>query len=245
MDFDEAVTILENRARRSILQHLVKEPHYPLQLSELLDISQQAVMKHIKVLEKAGFIEAEIVPSEKGGPPKKMYKVNQSFSLRLDLGPELFKAEHRIIPSGGPMRLSNKLPNELNSVIDRLGTRRELSMSEAMNLLSDIDSALEKIDQQRDAIIALHQQIMIKTSKEVSEHAESYEERIMAREMMTQPRRPLDLDIFSQNLRIQESQAEDIMQNIRDRLMKDLVANDNDNFISANKDTPLPWWLAL
>ena len=240
MDFDEAVTILENRARRSILQHLVKEPHYPLQLSELLDISQQAVMKHIKVLEKAGFIEAEIVPSEKGGPPKKMYKVNQS----LDLGPELFKAEHRIIPSGGPMRLSNKLPNELNSVIDRLGTRRELSMSEAMNLLSDIDSALEKVDQQRDAIIALHQQIMIKTSKEVSEYAESYEERIMAREMMTQPRRPLDLDIFSQNLRIQESQAEDIMQNIRDRLMKDFVANNNDNFISANKDTPLPWWLA-
>ena len=244
MDFDEAVTILENRARRSILQHLVKEPHYPLQLSELLDISQQAVMKHIKVLEKAGFIEAEIVPSEKGGPPKKMYKVNQSFSLRLDLGPELFKAEHRIIPSGGPMRLSNKLPNELNLVIVRLGTGRELSMSEAMNLLSDIDSALEKIDQQRDAIIALHQQIMIKTSKEVSEHAESYEERIMAREMMTQPRRPLDLDIFSQNLRIQESQAEDIMENIRDRLMKDFVANNNDNFISADKNTPLPWWLA-
>tara|TARA_B100002019_G_scaffold49851_1_gene42450 strand:- start:60 stop:584 length:525 start_codon:yes stop_codon:yes gene_type:complete len=173
-----------------------------------------------------------------------MYKVNQSFSLRLDLGPELFKAEHRTIPSGGPMRLSNKLPNELNSVIDRLGTRRELSMSEAMNLLSDIDSALEKIDQQRDAIIALHQQIMIKTSKEVSEYAESYEERIMAREMMTQPRRPLDLDIFSQNLRIQESQAEDIMENIRDRLMKDFVANNNDNFISADKDTPLPWWLA-
>jgi len=242
MDFDEAVTILENRARRSILQHLVKEPHYPLQLSELLDISQQAVMKHIKVLEKAGFIDAEIVPSEKGGPPKKMYKVNQSFSLRLDLGPELFKAEHRNIPSGGPMRLSNKLPNELNSVIDRLGTRRELSMSEAMNLLSDIDSALEKVDQQRDAIIALHQQIMIKTSKEVSEYAESYEERIMAREMMTQPRRPLDLDIFSQNLRIQESQAENIMETIRDRLMKDFAIN-NDNFVSVDKDTPLPWWL--
>ena len=223
MDFDEAMTILENQARRSILQHLVKEPHYPLQLSELLDISQQAVMKHIKVLEKSGFIEAEIVPSEKGGPPKKMYKVNQSFSLRLDLGPELFKAESRTIPAGGPMRLSNKLPTELNPVIDRLGTRRDLSMSEAMNILSDLDSALEKIDRQRDAIIALHQQIMMKTSKEVIENADSYEERIMAREMMTQPRRPLDLDIFSQNLRIQESQAEDIMENIRDRLMKDLA----------------------
>tara|TARA_B100000900_G_scaffold83451_1_gene67455 strand:- start:13287 stop:14021 length:735 start_codon:yes stop_codon:yes gene_type:complete len=242
MDFDEAITILENKARRIILQHLVKEPHYPLQLSELLDISQQAVMKHIKVLEKAGFIEAETVPSEKGGPPKKIYRVNQSFSLRLDLGPELFKAEHRAIPAGGPMRLSNKLPTELDSVIDSLGTRRELSMSEAMNILARLDYSLEKIDQQRDAIIALHQQIMMKTSKEVRENAESYEERIMAREMMTQPRRPLDLDIFSQNLRIQESQAENIMENIRDRLMKDFAVR-NDKFVSANKNTPLPWWL--
>ena len=44
--FDESLSILENPTRRSILRHLVKEPHYPLQLSELLDVSQQAVVKH-------------------------------------------------------------------------------------------------------------------------------------------------------------------------------------------------------
>jgi predicted transcriptional regulator len=242
VDFNEAMAILENQARRNILKHLVKEPHYPLQLSELLEISQQAIMKHIKVLENAGFVEAEIVPSEKGGPPKKMYKVNQSFSLRLDLGPDLFRAEHRQMPAGGPMRLSNKLPTDLDPVIDRLGTRRKLPMSEAMKILSDLDSALEKIDEQRDAVIALHQQVMNKASKGVSENSESYEERIMAREMMTQPRRPLDLDVFSQNIRIQPSDAHDIMENIRERLMKDFVIN-GDNFVSADKDTPLPWWL--
>ena len=242
MDFDEAMAILENKARRDILKHLVKEPHYPLQLSELLEISQQAVMKHIKVLEKNGFIESEKMPSEKGGPPKKMYKVNQSFSLRLDLGPDLFRAEHRQMPLGGPMRLSNKLPTELNPVIDRLGTRRKLPMSEAMNILSDLDFALEKIDGQRDAIIALHQQVMNKASKGVSENSESYEERIMAREMMTQPRRPLDLDIFSQNIRIQPKAAQEIMENIQDRLMQDFVTNGK-NFVSVDKDTPLPWWL--
>ena len=242
VDFDEAMAILENKARRDILKHLVKEPHYPLQLSELLEISQQAVMKHIKILEKTGFVESEKMPSEKGGPPKKMYKVNQSFSLRLDLGPDLFRAEHRQMPSGGPMRLSNKLPTELNPVIDRLGTRRKLPMSEAMNILSDLDFALEKIDGQRDAIIALHQQVMSKASKGVSEYSESYEERIMAREMMTQPRRPLDLDIFSQNIRIQPKAAQEIMENIQDRLMQDFVTNGK-NFVSADKDTPLPWWL--
>ena len=146
------------------------------------------------------------------------------------------------MPSGGPMRLSNKLPKDLNSVIDTLGTRRKLPMSEAMNILSDLDSALEKIDDQRDAIIALHQQVMSKASKGVSENSESYEERIMAREMMTQPRRPLDLDVFSQNIRIQPSDAHEIMENIRDRLMQDFV-NNGKNFVSVNKDTPLPWWL--
>ena len=79
VDFDEALNILENKARRAILKRLAKEPHYPLQLSELLEISQQAVVKHLRVLEEAGFVESEKVPSVKGGPPKKMYTVNQSF----------------------------------------------------------------------------------------------------------------------------------------------------------------------
>ena len=49
-------------------------------------------MKHLKVLEEGGFVESEKIPSEKGGPPRKVYTVNQSFSLRLDLGPDLFRA---------------------------------------------------------------------------------------------------------------------------------------------------------
>ena len=56
-DFDTALSILENRTRRSILEHLVREAHYPLQLAELLGVSQQAIMKHLKVLEDAGFVD--------------------------------------------------------------------------------------------------------------------------------------------------------------------------------------------
>ena len=70
VDFDAVMTILENRSRRDILEMLVREPHYPLQLSQHLDISQQAVMKHLKVLEDSGFVESEKVKSDKGGPPK-------------------------------------------------------------------------------------------------------------------------------------------------------------------------------
>ena len=201
------------------------------------------MVKHLKVLEESGFVDSERVPSEKGGPPKKMYKVNQSFSLRLDLGPDLFRAEHRKIPAGGPMRLSNRLPPELNGVVDRLGTRRKLPMVEAMGVLSELDSALERIDEHRDAVIALHQQVMRKVSPSISEQSESYEERQLAHAIMNQPRRPLDLDAFSQGLRIQSMDAEEMMDALRERLMRDFAAS-RGRLVAAREGTPLPWWLA-
>tara|TARA_B100000029_G_scaffold142553_2_gene137766 strand:- start:632 stop:1369 length:738 start_codon:yes stop_codon:yes gene_type:complete len=241
--FDEALSILENPTRRQILRKLVKEPHYSLQLSELLDVSQQAVVKHLKVLEEAGFVDSEKVPSERGGPPAKMYRVNQSFSLRLDLGPDLFRAEHRKIPPGGPMRLSNRLPDELDAVVDRLGTRRKIPMGEAMGMLSELDMALEQIDERRDAIIALHQQVMRKVSPSISEGSDTYEERQLAHAMMNEPRRPLDLDAFSQGLRIRSDDAEKMMVEIRERLLREFASGQG-SLVAAREGTPLPWWLA-
>ena len=147
VDFEHAMSILENSTRRDILKFLVKEPHYPLQLSEMLDVSQQAVMKHLKVLEEAGFVDSDKIPSEKGGPPRKVYTVNQSFSLRLDLGPDLFRAEHRKMPRGGPRRLSSRLPKELDGLVSQLGTRRSIPLVEGMQVLSELDECLERIDE--------------------------------------------------------------------------------------------------
>lgn len=221
VDFDEALSILENSIRRQILKLLVKEPHYPLQISELINVSQQAVIKHLKVLEKADFVESQMVASEKGGPPKKMYKVDQSFSIRLDLGPDLFRAEHRKMPRGGAMKLSEKLPNDLNNVIRKMGTKRKLEISEAIEALGELDAALEKIDDQRDAIIAMHQQVKKKVSSSVSNHSNSYEERQLAHAIMNQPRRPLDLDLFSHGMRIKSMDAEEMMDNLRETLLRD------------------------
>ena len=58
--FDEFLSILENKSRREILELLTKEPHYALQLSDLLNISQQAVVKHLDILEEAGFVSVAV-----------------------------------------------------------------------------------------------------------------------------------------------------------------------------------------
>ena len=143
--FDDVLSILENKSRREILELLTKEPHYALQLSDLLQISQQAVVKHLGILENAGFVSVDKVPSEKGGPPRKVYKVTESFCLRLDLGPRLFKTSGKMMPSGGPIRLSSKLPDGLEGVIDTMGTRRRIPMNEAMSILSKLQKMVCKI----------------------------------------------------------------------------------------------------
>ena len=204
--FDESLSILENPTRREILKHLVKEPHYPLQLSDLLDVSQQAVVKHLKVLEEAGFVDSEMKKSDKGGPPKKVYRVNQSFSIRLYLGTYLFRAEHRKMPKG--VSFSGSLPDGLESVLGRISSRKSLPMVDAMGILSELDAALESVDRQRDSIIALHQQVMHKVSPSLERGFESYEERQLDNAIMRNPRRPHDLDAFSQGMRIQSMHAE-------------------------------------
>ena len=157
------------------MELLTKEPHYALQLSDLLQISQQAVVKHLGILENAGFVSVDKVPSEKGGPPRKVYKVTESFCLRLDLGPRLFKTSGKMMPSGGPIRLSSKLPDGLDDVIDTMGTRRRIPMNEAMSILSKLQTRLEKLDEQRDALIALHQQVMMKVAPSIEDLTDNYE----------------------------------------------------------------------
>jgi hypothetical protein len=116
-------------------------------------------------------------------------------------------------------------------------------MVDAMGILSELDAALESVDRQRDSIIALHQQVMHKVSPSVDEDFESYEERQLAHAMMRHPRRPLDLDAFSQGMRIQSMHAEKMMDTLRDRLMRDF-ATSSGTFVSGSDSMPLPWWMA-
>ena len=49
-DVDELFYLLENPTRRRILQLLSIERLYPLQLSREIDVTQQAVVKHLRIL---------------------------------------------------------------------------------------------------------------------------------------------------------------------------------------------------
>ena len=100
--FDEMLRVLENPTRRRILERLVRESHYPLQLSKELGVSQQAVGKHLKALEECGLVASTEERSDLGGPNRRAYTARQGLMVQIDVGPGLFRAEMRPLDEDVP-----------------------------------------------------------------------------------------------------------------------------------------------
>ena len=100
-DMDTILSIVENPTRRKILQAVVREPHYPLQLSKELGISQQAVVKNLNLMEKEGLVESYRESSDKG-PDRIFYRPSSEFTITIDMRNNMF--EVRMVPTGEPKK---------------------------------------------------------------------------------------------------------------------------------------------
>jgi len=92
-ELDILLSVIENPTRRRILEALVREPHYPLQLSKELGLSQQGIVKHLKVLEEYNMVRSYNEDSDQGGPSRRIYVPTTGFTVTVDIGPSLFNAE--------------------------------------------------------------------------------------------------------------------------------------------------------
>ncbi len=89
-EISRMLSIFENPVRRRILHRLVSDACYPLQLSKELRVSQQAIMKHLEVLERFGIVRSRTEKSENAGPPRRSYYPIRRVSMVLDFGPHLY-----------------------------------------------------------------------------------------------------------------------------------------------------------
>jgi len=90
-ELDAVLGTIENPIRRRIIARLSEEPNYQLQLSKELGLSQQLVAKHLVTMEDAGLVSTTSQESPRG-PPRKEYLLKKSFSVTIDLAPNLFRA---------------------------------------------------------------------------------------------------------------------------------------------------------
>ncbi len=91
----ELLRVVGNETRRRILSLLSSEPHYILQLSQKLNVTQPAILKHLDILEKTGLIESFATKSTRGAD-RKYYKIKDNINLEIIIEPATFKVKRHL-----------------------------------------------------------------------------------------------------------------------------------------------------
>ena len=89
-DTDALLDVLGNETRRRILNLISHEPMYFNQLAKEIRTGQQAILRHVKILEDTGLIKSYAERSDLGAPNRKYYRVNSSFNLSISVSNDNF-----------------------------------------------------------------------------------------------------------------------------------------------------------
>jgi predicted transcriptional regulator len=151
-EVDELFYLLENPTRRRILQLLSVERLYPLQLSREIDVTQQAVVKHLRILEQHGLVKSRDEPSSRG-PIRRVYTASREVSLHIDIGPSTYKQKAET-----DFDISN-LSEQNRRVLDAVAESRHMNSKARMDLLSRVSEDLRKsirdVEDERRCLMAL------------------------------------------------------------------------------------------
>lgn len=211
---DVLLRVLGNSTRRKILEKLAKETHYPLQLSRELRVSQQAIVKHLKVLEDLDLVQCKQQKSDLGGPTRKAYFGTKRFSIVIDVGPHLFETSLRYfnVRPGEAVRSADL--QEKQEHILRMSKKRE-RLKALSDLIGEIDRRVESIENKRASLIGLKNSILEEAHKAVGSLGKSYEERKVLYHILGRPNR--STSTISEELDIREKAIEDILRQLRER----------------------------
>lgn len=183
-DLDNLLSIIENPTRRRILEALVREPHYPLQLSKELRMSQQAIMKHLKVLEDFNLVRSSPEESDQGGPTRKRYVPTTKFTIIVDFGPGLFSAElFRLamdaVDLGQEEEEGEPMQIDLDHVVDKINHLRET--------VAGVDIELDDIQQRRAKLIEMKERALEEAGRLVESQIHDYQVRRIIYEYIQRP----------------------------------------------------------
>lgn len=189
---DQLLEVVENPLRREILLKLSRESHYPLQLSKELRVSQQAIMKHLKILEESGLVSCKEKKSDIGGPPRKLYTSTKQFSIRIDVGPNIFRNElYTLDDEKSDEEFFPQFVEEYSEIHDVEKIDKRLMKTCA--LMRKIDKEIDGVERQRNSLIRLKEQILEEVNDVIAGMCDDYSERQRLYSLID----PIDEDVFN------------------------------------------------
>jgi len=220
-EMNELLSMIENPTRRKILEALAIEPHYPLQLSKVLGVSQPAIVKHLDQMERIGMIRGYQEESRMG-PKKTLYVPNSEFTLLVDMRNGMFTVRlaqpSDSVSNDVSNGLSDKQEREREQNIDkkeREKKRRIEGIQEIRNNISEIDQQLREIEELRSKMIRRRESLISMMLNAVSES--TYRHRSLLYELLNEPEK--DLNELSMDLSMNLERAREMIQDI-ERIFK-------------------------
>lgn len=161
---DQILDSLGNITRRKILKIISKEPMYFNQLAKEIGIGQQAILRHVKVLEEVGLIDTYTEKSTLGAPDRKYYRLNSSFSLNLVFSKNEFRinnqeiANHRLDESRDLYEKFDKLSSKIDDTykIDNMGS----ALQDIQDILLEINNDIHELELRLNDLYALRQSLL-------------------------------------------------------------------------------------
>jgi predicted transcriptional regulator len=161
---DELLDILGNDTRRRILVILADEPKYFIQLSRELGVSQQAVLKHLSLLEEAGLVSSFRAKSELAAPDRKYYRLKRSLYLTVGIMGDTVELDLTEIGDAQGFEdddISEEL-RHFRTEVDRLVRERNPSTTIQLteSLLKEIDNRIDMLEEEKVGLLAIRQEVM-------------------------------------------------------------------------------------
>lgn len=225
-DLDEILSVLENPIRRHILYKLTQETHYPLQLSKELNVSQQAIMKHLRVLEEYHMVESFEEKSTLGGPPRKCYVPTRRFTIRIDMGPNIFNSELRQLEDTEKHLKEDKKPDDPQKLGEKYNTATKTKdankrLVEYLNILKELNNELQNIEDKRAFLVKARETILKDAYSTIGNLVDDYVSRQILYYILD--KNDLSLTSISGALGLREKVIEDIfIQFKKQRILLDL-----------------------
>lgn len=207
-ELDAVLGTVQNPIRRRIIAKLSQEPNYQLQLSKELELSQQLVAKHLVTLEGAGLVSTILEDSPRG-PQRKEYLLKKSFSVTVDLAPNLFRAR---IFSFGAVPGAQDGEEQAQLMLQPGETSRIRPLTQ---IVAEVDKKLKDMEEERAVLLYLRS-LALKEAARASTSLGMADRRKVLRYIMKEQRDGIG-DI-STSLGLQQQVVGDILEEIEREL---------------------------
>ncbi len=233
LDVFELLEFLSNSTRRKILGLLAEEDLYSFQLSRLLDISPRIIAKYLAELENIGIVSMVERISNKG-PTRKYAKLNQSFSLIIDVGQNTFNVNY--FPTSDVVPDSSKEESKKNQVL-KIQISKELA--DIRDCVKENIADIQKLDSQRKIFVQEINKAYIRLNELVEKTVYDYHDRDIIRSifkiLLNKPENKVSLTELASRMRLWRGDLDSRL---------DHLANETE-FIKYEKDRRGEVWYSI